>query len=139
LHLRFHGYGQGGTSAWTDSAVRRYVADARDQLSRLHLLVRSDCTTRNRRRAAALAAAYDDLEARIAALSAQEELGRIRPDLDGAKIMELLGVPEGPVVGKAYRHLLALRMEHGPLAHEQAVQALQAWWTAEQGPGSISG
>ncbi len=139
LHLRFHGYGQGGTSAWTDSAVRRYVVDAADQLSRLHLLVRSDCTTRNRRRAAALAAAYDDLEARIAALSEQEELGRIRPDLNGREIMELLGVPEGPVVGKAYRHLRSLRMEHGPLEHEQAVQALRAWWAAAQEPGSISG
>ncbi len=131
LHLRFHGY-QGaparpGTSAWTDSAVRRYVADAGDQLQRLHQLVRSDCTTRNRRRAAALAAAYDDLEARIVALSEQEELGRIRPDLDGAAIMEILGVPPGPVVGEAYRHLLALRMEHGPRPREAAVAALRDW------------
>jgi len=136
LHLRFHGYrvggpgaGAGGSqgSAWTDSAVRRYVTDAGPQLERLHKLVRSDCTTRNRRRAAALAAAYDDLEARIAALAEQEELGRIRPDLDGTAIMELLGLPPGPRVGQAYRHLLEVRMERGPLAHDQAVSELLAW------------
>jgi poly(A) polymerase len=132
LHLRFHGYGQPGTSAWTDSAVRRYVTDAGDQLPRLHKLVRSDCTTRNRRRAAALASAYDDLEARITRLAAQEELGRIRPDLSGGDIMALLGVPPGPVVGKAYKHLLELRMEHGPLPRERAEQELLAW-AAEQG------
>ncbi len=138
LHLRFHGYQSAvpagaaarkgtGASAWTDSAVRRYVADAGDQLCRLHKLVRSDCTTRNRRRAAALAAAYDDLEARIATLSQQEELGRIRPDLDGTEIMQILGVPPGPLVGRAYRHLLALRMEKGPLPREEAVAALREW------------
>ena len=145
LHLRFHGYQSGatsappvrrgqGASAWTDSAVRRYVVDAGDQLSRLHKLVRSDCTTRNRRRAAALAAAYDDLEARIAALSQQEELGRIRPDLDGTAIMEILGVPPGPLVGQAYRHLLALRMENGPLPREEAVAALRAWAQQQDPP-----
>jgi len=135
LHLRFHGYGvaggrggsQPGTSAWTDSAVRRYVSDAGDQLERLHKLVRSDCTTRNRRRAAALAAAYDDLEARIARLAAQEELDRIRPDLNGDEIMALLGIPRGPLVGKAYKHLLELRMERGPLPREEAEAALRAW------------
>jgi poly(A) polymerase len=135
LHLRFHGYrtgGQGGQgSAWTDSAVRRYVTDAGPQLERLHKLVRSDCTTRNRRRAAALAAAYDDLEARITALAAQEELSRIRPDLDGTAIMELLQLPPGPLVGKAYRHLLEVRMERGPLPHEQVVEELYAWARAE--------
>jgi poly(A) polymerase len=142
LHLRFHGYRVGGGqgqgvggggqgSAWTDSAVRRYVTDAGPQLDRLHKLVRSDCTTRNRRRAAALAAAYDDLEARIAALAEQEELGRIRPDLDGTEIMALLQLPPGPLVGRAYRHLKDLRMEHGPLPREQAVEALLAWARAE--------
>ena len=131
LHLRFHGYGQPGTSAWTDSAVRRYVTDAGDQLGRLHKLVRSDCTTRNRRRAAALASAYDDLEARIAALAEKEELGRIRPDLSGDDIMALLGVPPGPVVGRAYKHLLELRMEHGPLPRERAEAELRAWADAQ--------
>ena len=126
LHLRFHGYGSAG---WTDSAVRRYVTDAGDQLDRLHLLVRSDCTTRNRRRAAALAASYDDLEQRIAQLAEAEELGRIRPDLDGAEVMRLLDLPPGPQVGAALKHLLALRMEHGPLAPDAAEAALYAWAT----------
>ena len=140
LHLRFHGYRVGGGqgqgqagqgSAWTDSAVRRYVTDAGPQLERLHKLVRSDCTTRNRRRAAALAAAYDDLEARIAALAEQEELGRIRPDLDGTEIMALLQVPPGPLVGQAYRHLREVRMERGPLPRERAVEELLAWARAQ--------
>ena len=130
LHLRFHGYGTG--SAWTDSAVRRYVTDAGDQLARLHQLVRSDCTTRNRRRAATLAGAYDHLERRITELAASEELGRIRPDLSGDDIMELLGVPAGPVVGRAYKHLLGVRMERGPLPREQAVAELRTW-AAQQG------
>jgi poly(A) polymerase len=127
MHLRFHGYGQPGTSPWTDAAVRRYVHDAGDQLDRLHKLTRSDCTTRNRKRAERLARAYDELEARIAELAAQEELNRIRPDLDGNEIMELLGLPPGRAVGQAYRHLLALRMEHGPLGRERAVEELRAW------------
>ena len=129
LHLRFHGYGSAG---WTDSAVRRYVTDAGDQLDRLHHLVRSDCTTRNRRRAAALAASYDDLEERITRLAEQEELSRIRPDLDGAAVMQLLGLPPGPQVGAALKHLLALRMEHGPLSREDAEAALFGW-AKEQG------
>ena len=133
LHLRFHGYGQPGTSPWTDAAVRRYVHDAGDQLDRLHKLTRSDCTTRNRRRAAALSAAYDDLERRIAALAEQEELRRIRPDLDGNEIMEILGLPPGPLVGQAYKHLLALRMEHGPLGRDAAVTALRAWFADQTG------
>jgi poly(A) polymerase len=124
LHLRFHGYGSAG---WTDSAVRRYVADAGDQLDRLHKLVRSDCTTRNRRRAAALAASYDDLEQRIARLAEHEELARIRPDLDGEEVMRLLDLPPGPQVGAALKHLLALRMEHGPLPRADAEAALFAW------------
>jgi poly(A) polymerase len=131
LHLRFHGY---GTGEWTDSAVRRYVTDAGPLLDRLHALVRSDCTTRNRRRAAALQRSYDSLERRIAALRAQEELDAIRPDLDGNAIMELLGIAPGPEVGKAYRHLLALRMERGPLGRAEAEAELRRW-AAENGIG----
>jgi poly(A) polymerase len=128
LHLRFYGYGRG---EWTDSAVRRYVTDAGPLLPRLHKLVRSDSTTRNQRKAAALAATYDDLEVRIARLREQEELDAIRPDLDGTEIMRVLDIPPGPMVGKAYQHLLQLRMENGPLEHDQAVAELRRWW-AEQ-------
>jgi poly(A) polymerase len=124
LHLRFHGY-SGGT--WTDAAVRRYVRDAGPLLERLHRLTRSDCTTRNARKARALASAYDSLEARIAELSAQEDLERIRPDLDGNQIMALLDIPPGPLVGKAYQHLLGLRMENGPMDYDDAVAALREW------------
>lgn len=128
LHMRFYGYGEAG---WTDSAVRRYVTDAGPQLERLHRLTRSDVTTRNQRKADRLSFAYDDLEARIGELAAQEELASIRPDLDGGRIMELLGIRPGPVVGRAYNFLLEERMEHGPLGAEQAEQRLLAWW-AEQ-------
>jgi poly(A) polymerase len=124
LHLRFHGYSGG---EWTDSAVRRYVTDAGPLLDRLHKLVRSDCTTRNRRRAAALQRSYDSLEERIARLREQETLDAIRPDLDGNEIMRLLGIPPGPQVGKAYKHLLALRMERGPMSREEAEAELRAW------------
>ena len=127
LHLRFHGYAD---AAWSDSAVRRYVADAGPLLERLHRLTRADVTTRNRRKARMLDAAYDDLEARIAALREAEELASIRPDLDGAQIMAELGVEPGPVVGEAYRFLLDLRMERGPLGEEPARQALRSWWAA---------
>ncbi|MFC7403902.1 CCA tRNA nucleotidyltransferase [Georgenia alba] len=127
LHLRFHGYGDG---AWTDSAVRRYVTDAGPLLERLHRLTRADCTTRNRRKAARLSAAYDDLEERIARLREEEELAKIRPDLDGRQIMEILDVPAGPTVGEAYRFLLDLRMERGPLGADAAREALLAWWQA---------
>jgi len=130
LHLRFHGY---GTGEWTDSAVRRYVTDAGPLLDRLHRLVRSDCTTRNRRRAAALQRSYDSLESRIAALREQEELDSIRPDLDGNEIMKILGLRPGPQVGKAYKHLLALRMERGPLSHDEAAAELGRW-AAGQNP-----
>ena len=124
LHLRFHGYGRG---EWTDSAVRRYVTDAGPLLGRLHKLVRSDCTTRNRRRAATLASSYDDLEARIARLAEQEQLDAIRPDLDGNEIMRLLGIPPGPLVGQAWAFLKELRMERGPLPPDEAVAALVEW------------
>ncbi len=125
LHLRFHGYGSG---QWTDSAVRRYVRDAEDELVRLHKLTRADCTTRNQRRALILAATYDDLEQRIAVLSEQEELNSIRPDLDGRQIMEILDIPPGPLVGKAYDYLLNCRLDEGPLEYDQAVSRLKAWW-----------
>lgn len=129
LHLRFYGYGRG---EWTDSAVRRYVADAGDLLPRLHKLTRSDCTTRNRRKAAQLAADYDALEERIARLAAEEDLARVRPDLDGNAIMELLGVPPGPVVGRAWRHLKEQRLERGPLSRDEAEAELLRW-AREQG------
>lgn len=124
LHLRFHGYGRG---EWTDSAVRRYARDAGLQLERLHILTRADCTTRNRRKAAALARSYDDIERRIELLAEQEELDRIRPDLDGNEIQEILGVKPGPVVGRAYRFLLELRLENGPMGREAATEELRAW------------
>ncbi|WP_327310840.1 CCA tRNA nucleotidyltransferase [Streptomyces sp. NBC_01243] len=128
LHLRFHGYGDG---EWTDSAVRRYVRDAGPLLERLHKLTRSDCTTRNKRKAAALSRTYDGLEERIAQLQEQEELDAIRPDLDGNEIMKTLGVGPGPVIGKAYAFLLELRLEHGPMGHDAAVEKLKEWWAAQ--------
>ncbi|GFG65655.1 CCA tRNA nucleotidyltransferase [Mycobacterium kubicae] len=125
LHLRFHGYGDG---KWTDSAVRRYVTDAGPLLPRLHKLVRADCTTRNQRRAARLRANYDQLEKRIAELAAQEDLNRVRPDLDGNQIMELLNIPAGPQVGEAWRFLKELRLDRGPLSNEEATAELLKWW-----------
>ena len=129
LHLRFHGYAEAG---WSDSAVRRYVTDAGPLLERLHRLSRADVTTRNRRKAAMLSHAYDDLEARIAALREEEELASIRPDLDGQQIMAELGVAPGPVVGRAYRFLLDLRMERGPLGEDLAREALRSWWATQE-------
>ncbi len=125
LHLRFHGYGSG---EWTDSAVRRYVRDAGDQLERLHILTRADCTTRSQRKADRLRRTYDDLEARIARLGEEEELASIRPDLDGNEIMEVLGIPPGREVGEAYRFLLELRLDHGPMSPDRARAALLDWW-----------
>jgi poly(A) polymerase len=133
LHLRFYGYRD---SDWTDSAVRRYVTDAGPLLNRLHKLVRSDCTTRNRRKAAALSAAYDELERRIAQLREQEELDAIRPDLDGNEIMAILGIPPGPLVGQAWQFLKQLRMERGPLPHDDAVAELRRWWAAQHDPAN---
>jgi poly(A) polymerase len=135
LHLRFHGY---GTGEWTDSAVRRYVTDAGPLLTRLHALTRADCTTRNAAKAQRLARAYDSLEQRIAELAEREELASIRPDLNGHDIMRILGIKPGPLVGKAYRHLLELRLEHGPLGPERATQELLAWAAEEglAGPGA---
>ncbi len=127
LHLRFHGYGSG---EWTDSAVRRYVRDAGDQLHRLHVLTRADCTTRNQRKADRLRRTYDELEERIAKLSEQEELASIRPDLDGNQIMEILGIPAGRDVGEAYKFLLEQRLDVGPMSQEAAREVLLTWWTA---------
>jgi poly(A) polymerase len=129
LHLRFHGYGNG---EWTDSAVRRYVRDAGELLTHLHLLTRADCTTRNQKKAEGLAKTYDQLEARIALLMEQEELNKIRPDLSGEQIMEILRIKPSPAVGKAYDFLLELRLEHGPLGEEKAKQELLNWWKVQK-------
>lgn len=128
LHMRFYGYGDAG---WTDSAVRRYVRDAGDQLERLHRLTRSDVTTRNRRKAQRLEHAYDDLERRVAELAEQEELDAMRPDLDGQDIMRILGLSPGPMVGKAYNYLLNLRLDEGSLGPEEAERRLRAWWDTQ--------
>ena len=125
LHLRFHGYGSG---EWTDSAVRRYVRDAGELLTHLHLLTRADCTTRNQKKAQLLAQTYDQLEERITLLMEQEELNKIRPDLSGEQIMEILKIKPSPTVGKAYDFLLELRLEHGPLGEEKAKSELLNWW-----------
>ncbi|WP_248242489.1 CCA tRNA nucleotidyltransferase [Microbacterium kunmingense] len=127
LHLRFFGYAEG---AWTDSAVRRYVRDAGAELERLHILTRADVTTRNRRKAARLASAYDDIENRIAALREQEEIDAVRPELDGNRIQEVLGIRPGREVGEAYRFLLDLRLDEGVLGEEEAERRLRAWWAA---------
>lgn len=127
LHLRFFGYAEG---TWTDSAVRRYVRDAGDQLDRLHILTRADVTTRNRRKAVRLAAAYDDIEQRIAALREQEELDSIRPDLDGNQIQQILGITPGREVGEAYKFLMELRLDEGNIGPDAAEQRLRAWWAA---------
>jgi poly(A) polymerase len=124
LHLRFFGYSD---QAWTDAAIRRYVRDAGEQLVRLHILTRSDVTTRNKRKADQLSHAYDDLEKRIAVVMEQEELNAMRPDLTGEEIMEILDLKPGPKVGKAYKYLLELRIEKGPLGPEKAKQALLEW------------
>ncbi|OYX56103.1 MAG: CCA tRNA nucleotidyltransferase [Micrococcales bacterium 32-70-13] len=130
LHLRFFGYSD---APWTDSGVRRYVRDADALLERLHILTRADVTTRNRRKEARLRGAYDELEQRIAALAEQEELQAIRPDLDGEQIMALLGIRPGPVVGEAYRFLLELRLDSGPLGAEEAERRLRAWFAQRSG------
>ena len=128
LHLRFHGYGDG---EWTDSAVRRYVTDAGPLLPRLHRLTRADCTTRNRRKAQRLASAYDSLEARITELMAAEELRAVRPELDGNEIAEALGIAPGPLLGRAYKFLLGVRLDQGPIGPEAARAELLAWWAQQ--------
>ncbi|WP_406029517.1 CCA tRNA nucleotidyltransferase [Nocardioides sp. NBC_00163] len=130
LHLRFHGYGDG---EWTDSAVRRYVRDAGDQLQRLHVLTRADCTTRNRRKADRLARTYDALEARIERISEEEELAALRPALDGNQIMSLLDIPPGRDVGAAYNFLMDLRLDEGILSEDEAAKRLLDWWSERSG------
>lgn len=136
LHLRFHGYGDG---AWTDSAVRRYVRDAGDELERLHILTRSDCTTRNQGRATRLRRQYDELEWRIDELAAAEELAAIRPHLDGTQIMEELNLRPGREVGRAYQFLLEHRMEHGPVEEDEARRLLREWWDEQNAGQSDTG
>ena len=125
LHLRFHGYGDG---EWSDSAVRRYVRDAEDLLIHLHVLTRADCTTRNKAKATRLASIYDSLEARIDVLMEQEELSKIRPDLDGAQVMEILNLKPSREVGAAMGFLMELRLDQGVLGQEKATEELLAWW-----------
>jgi poly(A) polymerase len=133
LHLRFHTYEMG----WSDSAVRRFVRDAGPLLTDLLALTRSDCTTRNKRKAEALERRIDDLEARIAQLQEAEELASIRPDLDGAAVMAHLGVPPGPIVGRALSHLLEVRLDEGPLGHDDALEALDRWWAQQPESGAV--
>ncbi len=135
LHLRFHGYGEG---QWTDSAVRRYVTDAGPLLQRLHRLTRSDSTTRNIRKAQRLSLAYDELEQRIERLAAEEELAAVRPELDGNEIADVLGIKPGPVLGEAYKYLLAVRLDEGPIGKDAARKKLLAWW-AERSDDSVRG
>ena len=132
-HLRFFGYAEG---AWTDSAVRRYVRDAGDELERLHILTRADVTTRNKRKANMFAGAYDDIERRIALLREQEELGAMRPALDGNRIQEVLGIPPGREVGAAYRFLLEVRLDEGIISEDEAQARLRAWWAARGDAGA---
>ena len=129
LHMRFHGFGE---NQWTDSAVRRYVTDAGDLLPRLHKLVRADCTTRNAKKARRLQRTYDQLEERIEEIGRKEDLARVRPDLDGNEIMEILGLKPGPEVGQAWSYLKELRLEHGPLEREEAIAKLREWWDSKQ-------
>ena len=129
LHMRFHGFGE---NQWTDSAVRRYVTDAGDLLPRLHKLVRADCTTRNAKKARRLQRTYDQLEERIEEIGRKEDLARVRPDLDGNEIMDILGLQPGPEVGQAWSYLKELRLEHGPLEREEAIAKLREWWDSKQ-------
>lgn len=128
LHLRIHGYGGG---KWTDSAVRRYVTDAGPLLERLNMLVRADCTTANPRKRQHLHNMVDELEERIAELREKEDLDALRPDLDGNDIMQILGLPPGPEVGKAWKYMKQLRLEEGPMERDEAIAALHEWWEKE--------
>ena len=132
LHLRFHTYQMG----WTDSAVRRYVRDAGPLLNELNVLTRCDCTTRNEKKAAVLARRMDELESRIADLGAKEELASLRPEIDGTRVMELLGLPAGPAVGAALEFLMDIRLEEGLIGQEEAVARLEAWWSENKDSAS---
>jgi poly(A) polymerase len=113
--------------------VRRYVTDAGPLLDRLHVLVRSDCTTRNEKKARLLARSYDDLEARIAELSEREELAEAsKPEIDGVEVMALLGLGPSRTVGEALTFLSARKMELGPRGPDAARAELLAW-AAERG------
>ena len=129
LHLRFFGYSD---QAWSDAAVRRYVRDAGSELERLHIITRADVTTRNKRKADRLEFAYDDIERRIDELAEQEALDAVRPELDGQQIMQLLGIAPGREVGLAYKFLLDLRLDEGPIGEEAAAERLIAWWAEQQ-------
>jgi poly(A) polymerase len=124
LHLRFHTYQMG----WTDAAVRRYVRDAGPLLAELNVLTRCDCTTRNERKALALARRMDDLEVRIGELAEREALDAIRPEIDGVRVMEVLAIGPGPDVGKAMAFLLELRLDEGLIGADRVEQLLTEWW-----------
>jgi poly(A) polymerase len=128
LHLRFHTYRMG----WTDSAVRRYVRDAGTLLAELNVLTRCDCTTRDVRKAAALAKRIDELETRIDELAAAEELAAIRPELDGNDVMALLGVGPSKLIGEALAFLLEIRLDEGLIGREAATERLRAWYAARE-------
>ena len=85
-------------------------------------------TTRNKRKADRLSHAYDDLEHRIAAVMAAEELNALRPDLSGEDIMRLLDLKPGHEVGQAYRFLMELRLDEGPIGAAEAEKRLLEWW-----------
>lgn len=128
LHLRFHGYVD---EPWTDAAVRRYVKDAGPLYGRLNRLTRADATTQNRRKALMFEHAMDEMEERVAKLKEQEDIDAIRPDLNGDEIMAELGIAPGPLVGKAYRHMLEYRLDNGPVDHDAAVAELHNWYASQ--------
>ena len=127
LHLRFHTYQMG----WTDSAVRRYVRDAGPLLNELNVLTRCDCTTRNERKALMLSQRMDELEARIAELAKNEELAALRPELDGAQVMEMLSIGAGRQVGEALTFLMEIRLEEGLLGDAEVRRRLEQWWATK--------
>ena len=129
MHLRFHGYVD---EPWTDSAVRRYVKDAGHLYERLNRLTRADATTQNKRKAMIFSQAMDEMEERVRELKKKEDFDAIRPDLDGNEIMELLGLEPGPMIGRAYKHMLEYRLDNGPVDHDVAVEELKRWYAEIQ-------